>query len=272
MSIFKVKWGTTWYQRWLERRASLIKKAFHRVGVKVPEEIGQMFDELRQQCDQKGFAKLVREGERAALWIVWVRCIGGAGAFQFLSEIERQAKGRFRSEQAALNWYLMYRIVRHALGWYDTARGCLNRVFGTTWYERSITLPMAAGIVFTVYVLFASAAIAEAQAFWNPVIGYMRPAVEIEQLETKLHDQRERFRSRDIEEVSREDLIVNLRDAGRYYQLASEYGTDAQVELAVLSMQLATLYIEKKESIERDQQHPQLRPIPNLPDEILVRR
>lgn len=274
ISLFGTKWGETWPQRLVDWWMARIKTRFDRAGFAYSEAVTQQEASMREALDVRGLCKLAWEGESAITFIELVNFFGGPELLDYLNEEIRAARlkpnvpahavtaAKFCLNQLRTRCVSGFKRGSVATGTY------LYRVVGTTWYERAITIPFMAGVIFAVYVLFASTAIAEARAFWD--LDY--PEADIQELESRLFEENRSFRNQDRDAISKDDLIAYFRDAGRYYQLVHESGSEKQIELAVLMMNQATLYIAIREKVDLGPSDNLPAPMPQLPGQGLIAR
>jgi hypothetical protein len=249
-----VVWGETAQQRWLDRGLAWVRDQFGQIGYAYPEEhIAQIVTSLREDCDESGMRKLFYDCIRAVLFIRTIHLLGGWATFDHLNaELEA---GRLPKRKGILH---ILAAVRFFVGYHVAfVRQYVNRIVGTTWYERSLTTPLIIGVAFTAYVLYASTAFVDAKAFMHPA-GYMEPQTELAQLSKDIPEKLQKLNdNRDA--VTRAELLDSLHDCWRWYKLASEVGTPEQVVEAVLSIeQIETLITWKERAVI-------IRPGPKLP-------
>lgn len=264
ISLFGTKWGQTRYQRGLEYVLYWVKLQFYNTGVGYDEErIAEICAPLREICDEAGMRKLAIEGLWAVLFIRSVGLFGSWEVFEYLNaEMEAGRLPRKKNARHVVAAF-MFRLIsfersiqNRLTQFFKSTREYLCRLIGTTWYERSITVPMAAGVVFAIYVVFASAALVDAKEFWFHSSASIAPAVEMDQLAPQLvAEAKELAKTARKGNLQREALRDFLKNASRYYELAIQYGEEEHRVWAAKLVSIASDLLEIKEGVDWDENH-----------------
>jgi hypothetical protein len=247
-------WGETRYQRLLDWMLVWIKSQLVAMNQNYPSErIASIIAPMRELCDERGMRKLVVEGIYAVAFIRVMDMLYVVGGDEMLTCLEGLVSAGKLSNYGVKYVFVAFvfcvvllyvrvllKIQRAVVG---ICTYLYRQLIGSSWYERAINGSLLSGIACVVYLVFASGAIADADAFWFAP----DPDVELMQLSDRLETRAAELLAQDENAPERKELLNLLHDAWREYDLAVERNDRDEITSAVTHLLEVSRLISDKE-------------------------